>query len=175
MSRLLGEPQTTRTFWLVLLLAVMLLLGVSTSPAKSTGAADSRVSHAVGTLLAFGEALQASQAQPLAFPIHPELAGGGSAWLRDLSVRQVRALQRSLITLEDGAGLAGGSTHHALAGEVDRLHRKLLAFESPEDDPVLLGQSFARLASPGAAILSEELPRAPAPARPASARHRPGR
>ncbi|MDX1542147.1 MAG: hypothetical protein R3349_12160 [Geminicoccaceae bacterium] len=148
MNRLLGEPQNPRTFWLVLLLAVILLVGVSASPAAAD-AGQPTLAREVGAIAALGEALQRPPVEPSASPVHPELADGGSLWLANLSVRRVRSLRRQLEALEGEAAEPAATAHHRLALEVDRVHWQLLAFRHGEDDPVRLGHSLAALAAAG--------------------------
>lgn len=145
MIRLLGEPQSPRTFWLVLLLAVMLLVGISSSPAAADGRAEAALALKVDRLVALGEALQRSR-MTMPSPVHPELADGGADWLAGASVRQVRALRRTLASLE-ARPLAPQKdlAQRRLAAEAERVHLELLTFRTGEDDPARLGRSLAAL------------------------------
>ena len=145
MIRVLGEPQAPRIFWLVILLAVLLLVVVSSAPARATGANEPGPARQIDTLLALGEALRAPRAAAAAAPVHPELADGGSTWLRNVSLRQVRALKQVLATgRHDGPAT---DTRDLLAIEAERLHLELLAFGSAQEDGGALGRSLARLES----------------------------
>ncbi|HEX6144895.1 MAG TPA: hypothetical protein VFZ01_19430 [Geminicoccaceae bacterium] len=155
MTRILGEAQSGRSFWLVLLLAVALLVGVSTTAARAEAAAMARIERDLGALHVLTESLDGAASRRIPAPIHPALADGSEDYLRNASVRRIVALQRRLGALEEIATGApsGASSRRALAREADRLHWLLLA---PAGDPALaadLGPTLQRMSLAWAALV----------------------
>lgn len=122
MTRLFGRMSTPFTLWLLLVLAIALLVNVSTTaaaraepdvrgPSGAPPAAD--VGRALGALRAFAE--QIDRPAPIihaAYPIHPALGDGSPAFLRAASDRVIRVAARRLALLAaaapDGGSRAAG-------------------------------------------------------------------
>lgn len=146
MVRLLGEPQSPRVFWLALFLAVLLLVGVSSPAARAApNAALPEVARDVDALLALGEALRDKGAGLSGAPVHPAIADGGEVWLKSLSVRRARTLQRKLAILTAHAG-QDNQFLQTLAIETNRLLLELTAFGHQDSDRAGLERTLERLA-----------------------------
>lgn len=147
MTRILGEAQSGRSFWLVILLAVALLVSVSTTAARAEAGAVARIERDLGALHVLTDSLAGATPRPTPAPIHPALADGSEDYLRNASVRRIVALQRRLGSLKGIVTRAPdrARSHLALAREADRLRWLLL---SPADGPVLaaaLGPTLQRM------------------------------